>query len=74
MLINKYENIYCSLPKIAYDIILKLEKRPYKPIDLYFAFNKKIGINKFYDVLTFLFITDIIKLEMNHLRLVNEVN
>lgn len=74
MLINKYENIYCSLPKISYDIILKLEKRPYKPIELYFAINKKIGINKFYDILTFLYVADIVKLEMNHLRLVNEVN
>jgi hypothetical protein len=73
MLITKYEHISTSIPKIGYDIILKLQERPYEPSQLYLELNRKISLPKFHDTLTFLYITKIIHIEVNQLRLVNEI-
>ena len=73
MIISKYENISYSLPKVGYDILLKLQDRPYEPFELYSALERKVGLNKFFDILTFLYITEIIYYDFHQLRLVNEI-
>ncbi|MBK7105533.1 MAG: hypothetical protein IPH62_09635 [Ignavibacteriae bacterium] len=74
MIISKYENISNSLPKIGYDIILKLQDRPFEPFELYSTLERRVGINKFFDILTFLYMTEIIYYDSYQLRLVHEIN
>lgn len=69
---NKYENPENNSLVIAADIINKLREKPRDVNMLFQYFSDKIYLNKFLDILTFLYLVDIIQLDNDLIVLKNE--
>jgi hypothetical protein len=72
--LNKYEDISHNTFVIGAKIIEKLKSGEQEINTLYFQFQELISITKYFDVLTFLFITGIIYSDGNKIHLIDETN
>ena len=72
---GKYEDISKSFLVLSYRIILLVKKEDIHILKLYKKINKKYGIDLLYyfDILTFLWILNIIKLNFNIISLNNDL-
>ncbi|GGD42608.1 hypothetical protein GCM10011514_03220 [Emticicia aquatilis] len=69
---SKYENLRNNLLVIGADVLEKLKKKPHNIDDLYNILkkNKSINAEQYYDVLTFLWLSDMLRFEDYQLSII----